>query len=289
MAAFRCFRCAGRTRKQRFMTRGLRIALALLLALNVALYSLWLSYSPIYMHDAEVLFALHARSIAATLRDTNGTFLPLYFHMPSIGANVWFHPMIVYLSAIFLKILPFSEWSVRFPSVVVGTVDVALIYLVADRLFRSKAYAVLTAAFLALTPAHFIHSRLEMDYIYPVPFVLLWLWCLLKFDDTGDRRLLWASGFALGIGFYSYIAAVVFMPLYLAFTWLYLLAKYRRPRLAHVTATVAFAIPLILFLAWRVLYPEVFSGTAYRYAITRSGLTFGVLRLLNYNLICDYV
>src|SRR3954462_4623657 len=95
-----------------------RVAVGALLIFTAALYSLRLAYSPIFMHDAEVLFALHARSIAATLHDTNGTFLPLYFHMPSIGANVCFHPMIVYLSAIFLKILPFSEWSVRFPSVV---------------------------------------------------------------------------------------------------------------------------------------------------------------------------
>jgi 4-amino-4-deoxy-L-arabinose transferase-like glycosyltransferase len=268
---------------------GRRLALGVLLASNVVLYSLWLGYSPIYMHDAEVLFALHARSIAATLHDTNGTFLPLYFHMPSIGANVWFHPMIVYLSAIFLKILPFSEWAVRFPSVVVGTVDVALIYLVAYRLFRDRRYALVAAALLALTPAHFIHSRLEMDYLYPVPFVLLWLWCLLKFDETGKPSLAWAAGLALGAGFYSYIAAVAFMPLYVLFTWLYLFARDRRVCRAHLTTTVGFCIPLILFFAWRILYPEVFSGTAYRYAITRSGLVFGVLRLLNYNVIGDYV
>ncbi len=268
---------------------GRKLILGALVVLNVILYSAWLSYSPSYMHDAEVLFALHARSIAATLRDTNGTFLPLYFHMPSIGANVWFHPMIVYLSAIVLKILPFSEWSVRLSSVLVGTVDVALVYLVALRIFRDRMYAVLAAALLALTPAHFIHSRLEMDYLYPVPFVLGWLWCLLKFDETEQSWLPWAGGFLLGAGFYSYIAAVVFMPLYLVFTWLYLLAKYRRVRLAHVAATLAFAVPLIVFVAWRILYPEVFSGTTYRYAITRGGIVFGVLRLLNYNLLGDYL
>ncbi len=268
---------------------GCRLALGVLVALNVILYSLWLGYSPVYMHDAEVLFALHARSIAATLRDTNGTFLPLYFHMPSIGANVWFHPMIVYLTAICLKVLPFAEWSVRFPSVVVGTVDVALIYLVGYRLFRDRRFALLAAALLALTPAHFIHSRLEMDYLYPVPLVLLWLWCLLKFDDTEQPWLAWAAGFALGAGFYSYIAAVAFMPLYLVFTWLYLLAKYRRVRLVHLTTTAAFCVPLVLFVSWRILHPDVFSGTAYRYAITRSGLAFGLLRLLNYNLIGDYI
>jgi 4-amino-4-deoxy-L-arabinose transferase-like glycosyltransferase len=266
-----------------------RAAIAALLVVTVGIYALWLGYSPIYMHDAEVLFALHARSIAATLRDSNGTFLPLYFHMPSIGENVWFHPMIVYFSALFLKVLPFADWSVRFPSVIVGAIDVLLIYLVGLRLFRSRAYAWLAAALLALTPAHFIHSRIEMDYLYPVPFVLGWLWCLLRFDDTEEPWLMWLAGFVLGAGFYSYIAAVAFMPLYIVFTWLFLFAKYRGIRRPHLWVTVAFCVPLIFFVAWRILYPEVFSGTAYRYAITRRGVAFGVLRLLNYNLIGDYV
>ncbi len=271
------------------MTTGRWSALAALIGATTVVYSLWLGYSPIYMHDAEVLFALHARSIAATLRDTNGTFLPLYFHMPSIGANVWFHPMIVYFSALFLKVLPFADWSVRFPSVVVGAIDVLLMYFVALRLFRSPAYAWIVAACLALTPAHFIHSRLEMDYLYPVPFVLGWLLCLLRFDDTEERWLIWLAGLVLGVGFYSYIAAVAFMPLYLVFTWLYLFAKYRGVRRAHVAFTAAFCLPLIAFVAWRFLYPQVFSGTAYRYAITRRGVVFGVLHLLNYTVIGDYV
>jgi len=100
---------------------------------------------------------------------------------------------------------------------------------------------------------------------------------------------MWLAGFILGAGFYSYIAAVAFMPLYVVFTWLYLFAKYRRPRRAHLWVTVAFCVPLIFFVAWRILYPEVFSGTAYRYAITRRGVAFGVLRLMNYNLIGEYV
>lgn len=270
--------------------RGRRVWLAALVLLNLVVYSAWLGYSPVYMHDAEVLFALHARSIAATLRDSNGTFLPLYFHMPAIGPNVWFHPVIVYLTALVLKVLPFSEWSVRFPSAIVGTIDVVLMYLVALRLFDGRrSYAVIAAAMLALTPAHFIHSRLEMDYLYPVPFVLGWLWCLVKFDDTGDSRLVWAAGAVLGLGFYSYIAAVAFMPLYLVFTWVYLAGKRRRVRRELLAVTVAFCVPLIFFVTWRVLYPDVFSGTAYRYAITRRGVVFGVLHLLNYNVIGDYV
>jgi len=160
---------------------------------------------------------------------------------------------------------------------------------VAMRLLRRRSYAIIAAGTLALTPAHFIHSRVGMDYLYPVPFVLIWIWSLLKFDDSGDRRLLWAAGAALGLGFYSYIAAVGFMPLYLVFTWLFLLARSRRIERAHAVVTVAFLIPLSGFFAWRILYPQVFSGTADRYAITKQGVLLGALHLLNYNVIGDYV
>jgi 4-amino-4-deoxy-L-arabinose transferase-like glycosyltransferase len=267
---------------------GRRIGLGFLLLLFLAASAIRLDYSPIYMHDAEVQFALHARSIAATLHDAEGRLLPLYFHMPAVGENVWFHPMLVYFTAIFLKFLPFSEWSVRFPSVVVASTDIALMYLIGCRLYSDRRYGLLAAGFLALTPAHFIHSRLAMDYIYPVPFVLLWLWCVEKFDDRED---VWAicAGFVLGVGFYSYIAAVVFMPLYLVLTWIYLFARHRRLCLSHVTSTAAFCIPLVFVIVWRIWYPEVFSGTAYRYAITRSGLVIGMLRMLNYNVIQEYV
>jgi hypothetical protein len=71
------------------------------------------------------------------------------------------------------------------------------------------------------SPAHFIHSRLLMDYLYPVPFVLLWLWCLLKFDETEKPSLCMGRGIHAWRRL-SYIAAVAFLPLYLMFTWLYL-------------------------------------------------------------------
>ena len=70
------------------------------------LYAAGLTYTPTYLCDAEVLFALNAHSIATTARDVNGRFLPLYFQ---VYADMWFQPVIVYFTALFLKVLPFSE------------------------------------------------------------------------------------------------------------------------------------------------------------------------------------
>ena len=85
--------------------------------------------------------------------------------------------------------------------VVAGIADVVLMYLVARRLFRRKLPAATAAVLLALSPAHFVFSRCALDYLAPLPFILLWLLCLLSYDRFGHRGQLLAAGLALGFGF----------------------------------------------------------------------------------------
>ena len=92
--------------------------------------------------------------------------------------------------------------------------DIALMYLVARHLFRSDFIAAIAAGLLALTPAHFIHSRYGMDYVYPVPFILAWLLCLVLYNEKPRTWLLVLGSSILGIGFYCYISSIVMMPLY---------------------------------------------------------------------------
>ena len=56
----------------------MRTALALAGVAVFALYGWNLGHAPIYLHDAEILFTLHAHSIAMTAHHTNGRLLPLY-------------------------------------------------------------------------------------------------------------------------------------------------------------------------------------------------------------------
>src|SRR5262249_23664041 len=245
------------------------VRLALVLAGAIVLYTVDLGRAPIYLHEAEVLFALHAQSIATTLHDTNGRLLPLYFQMPQSGASVWFHPMIVYAMVPFLAVLPLSEFAIRLPSVFVGLVDITLVYFIAARLFRSERWALLAAALLVLTPSHFIHSRVAMDYLYPVPFVLGWLLGLQLFLARRDRRLLFVATSCLGVGFYSYIASVGMMPLYLLMTlavvWLEGDTSFR----SSAVAIAGFTWPLVL-LIWIVFHPAFVAQTAARYQVGQS-------------------
>jgi 4-amino-4-deoxy-L-arabinose transferase-like glycosyltransferase len=246
-------------------------ALGLLIASVVALYSIGLDQVPPYLHDAEVQFALHARAIASTAHDTNGRFLPVYFQMPAIGENVWFHPVIVYMTAAVLTLVPLSEASVRFATVLVAVLNIGLLYLVVRRMRRRADVALLAAFMLALTPAHFIHARLAMDYLHPVPFILGWLLCVLRFEAERRMTDLYLAAVILGLGVYSYIASVALMPLYLVMTLIYAWhadVPWRR----LLTVAAAFGAVLLPAMAWLATHPTVASDTFSRYSTGSSFL-----------------
>jgi 4-amino-4-deoxy-L-arabinose transferase-like glycosyltransferase len=237
----------------------------LLLATGVlVVYATRLSYSPVYLHHDEVFFALQAHSIASTGRDVYGRFFPLYFQM---SENVWFQPVLVYFTGLFLTVLPLSESAVRLPSAVLGTIDVVLVYLIGRRMFKRELPAVSAAVLLGLTPAHFIHSRLAMDYIYPVPFVMAWLLCLLIFLERRQMWMLFIATSFLGIGFYTYIASVVMMPLYLLVTAAALSGIGPRPARIYAVAAAGFIWPLLILIPWAAHHADALIATAGRYQL----------------------
>jgi len=231
----------------------------------LALYAWHLDVSPPYLADDEVTFALQAHAIATTGYDLAGRLMPLYFQMGPLGETSWFHPALVYFSVPFVALLHFSEATVRLPSAIVGLANILLTYFIGRRVFGRSRDALLAAFVLALTPAHFMLSRLTADYIYPVPFVLAWLLLLLQFLETQNPRTLFLSTLCLGVGVYSYIASVIMMPVYLTITWV-VLALRTRQFLRHATiAAAGFALPLVLIPAWLAFHPQVVAQTLARY------------------------
>jgi 4-amino-4-deoxy-L-arabinose transferase-like glycosyltransferase len=239
------------------------------LAIGVAslwLYAWRLGEAPIYLSPDEAIISVDAHALASTGRDVHGTLLPLYFkvQLPGEERMGWFTPAIFYLSAIVQRIFRFSESAVRLPSVLVGVADVILIYFIGRRLFQQPFLPVVAALMLALTPAHFILSRYALDYLYPLPFVLAWLLLLLTFLERERPALLMAATFSLGIGFFSYIAAVVMMPLYFLLTCVAVVNRRGALRLLAVAAA-GFALPLLVLIPWLVAHPTALADTVARY------------------------
>lgn len=277
------------------MLRASRIALVLTFGLVAALYFFDLAATPVYLGGDEAHFGVVADAIARTGRNLRGDFLPLFvnladpfFEKTQPWGDTWYQPFLFYLTALAVKVLPFSEAAVRAPAAFLGgVVSPVLMYLVAMRLLSSRLQALVAALVLALAPAHLILSRQALDYICPLPFVLGWLWCLIAFVQTGRIVFAAVGGLLLGIGCYSYIASWAMMPIYLALSWFVfyragsadakmlppprgaLRRTSRQGRFREAAAaTVGFVLPLIVLIPWLWMNPQMLRETVARYSLS---------------------
>jgi 4-amino-4-deoxy-L-arabinose transferase-like glycosyltransferase len=246
------------------------------LSVTTVLYVIDLEHTPVYFGGDEAHFAIHGDALAKTGRDLNGTRLPLFVNLWDPQGDItvqeqfpaWYQPVLFYVIAITLKILPLHEISVRLPTALIGgLLSPLLTYLVAMRLMKDRRLAMLALLVLALSPPLLILSRQALDYVCPIPFVLGWLWCLLAFLERGGNWRVFTGGLILGVGFYSYIASWAFMPFCLALTWLTIYRSRPHALRPVLLATVGFLIPLLLLIPWAWLHPEMFVQTAGRYLV----------------------
>jgi 4-amino-4-deoxy-L-arabinose transferase-like glycosyltransferase len=228
------------------------LAIVLLVVAGGLLYATRLGEVPVYVMHDEAQGALQAQSIATTGRDLSGRLLPLYFTEPEFPPGR--DPALIYVTAVGLTLLPFSEAGVRTPTALVAVLNVVLVFFVARRLFQSTAMGLVAAGLLLFTPIHFIRGRLLLSPLYSIPFIFAWLWALTRFEADRTPRKLATAAIWLGLGTYSYLAAVVMMPVYLGVT---LAIGYRRLGVsAAVKAGAAFAATLIPMVLWYVTHPE---------------------------------
>ena len=256
-----------------FVTRGGLIVLAL----GSALYLVALDRYPVVLGGDEAHFAVHAESIARTGRDLNGTLLPLFVNItdptvPNHSSGIWYQPVLFYVMAPFIAALGISEWAARLPVALAAIADIWLVYAIGYRLLRSRSGAIAAGLLLALTPAHIIVGRQALDYIAPLPFVLIWFLGLLRFLDGGRLRDLVIGSLALGAGLFSYIAAWILMPLY----FLLGMAAIWRSRLPTATRAIAasaaaLALPLAGLAAAVASSPAMLANTLTRYALPGGG------------------
>jgi len=239
-----------------------------LLLLTATLYAWGLGNTPTYLSPDEAIIAVDAHSLATTGRDVHGTLLPLYFyiHQPRSERTGWFTPVIFYLSAAVQSVLPFSEATIRVPSVLIGLAGVVLLFVVARGAFANQWVALLTAAMLALSPAYYIFSRYGLDYLYPVPFLVAWALALHRALQSPTPQRLLVCGLCLGVAFYSYAAAMLLTPMLLVVSIAALWPTLERPSRAAIVAA-GYALPLTFFLVWFAFHPDAFASTAQRYAL----------------------
>jgi 4-amino-4-deoxy-L-arabinose transferase-like glycosyltransferase len=231
------------------------IATACLLALaTFILYSLELRREPVGPEEA--------RLISAAQQVPKGV-PPL---LVNIGGNRWVQPFGFYLTTISHAIAP-GFFAGRRASIFVASVNVALIFLVAWRMFARYLPALGAALILMFTPAHFAFGRVGLDAIYVIPFILIWLYAVLEFVDKDRPAAMAVAAAALGAGVYSAPSA----PLTMMFLWITMMVALwvaRRRKLSTLLiAAGTFVATLIPLMVWFYLHPATYQDTYGRWAI----------------------
>ena len=257
-----------------------RYALVVLGAALVATYLVDLRRTPVYFGGDEAHFAVIGQSLATDGTSLVGDRWPVFVRLddpagpqePLPWGTTWYQPLLFYVVALVLKVLPLTEATVRLPMAIVGgIINPLLMFAVGRRLFRHDGLAALGAALLLLSPAHLILSRQALDYVAPLPFVLAWFWCVLTYVDSRQTRFALAGGVVLGLGCYSYIASWGLMPGFLALSGLAYWWAGGRWMKATALSAAGFATAVVPAVVWLSRHQEMLVDTVRRYQVAEDG------------------
>lgn len=110
-------------------------------------------------HD-EMGYIYNSYLVAKTAKNIHGEFLPF---LTWLTEGFPYMPVPIYFSAPFFWFLPLTSMSGRLSSVLLGIVDVVLLFLLVKYLFKSTSLALLSSLFLAISPWHIFITRSSYD------------------------------------------------------------------------------------------------------------------------------
>ena len=244
-----------------------RYVVLIVLFLGTLLLSIKILNVPPGINGDEAAIGLNSSLISKTLKDENGNFLPLFVN--TLHNSDWKQPTTIYTTAIFFKIFGPSFFLLRFVSVIFCLISAALLYTILDKYVGYKE-ALIGLAIFFTTPIIVIQSHLALENIAPLPFILLWLFYLLKYLQNGKGKFLFYAGLSIGLSIYSYngmrlVAPALFIGTigYITHAFSYKFSLWKlRPFI------IGFIVSLLILILLKNTYPGAIFGSARPLKIT---------------------
>lgn len=172
-----------------------------------------LGVNPPSLYWDEVSQGYNAYSILKTGHDEHKELFPIA-RFQAFGD--YKAPVYIYLDVLPIAIFGQSEFAVRFPSALFGTLTVLVCYFLVLELFfenkRKQAIAAFSAFFLAISPWHIQLSRVAYEANIATFFTITGLFLFL-ISVRKDIKFFLLSIISFVIAFYSFNAHRVFIPL----------------------------------------------------------------------------
>jgi 4-amino-4-deoxy-L-arabinose transferase-like glycosyltransferase len=192
----------------KFFTFSL-ILLLFLIGLGIRIYNI--DGIPPGIDWDEASIGYNAFSINETGKDEWGKPFPLLFQ----AFGDYKLPVYIYTTALFIKLLGVSVFSIKLTAILAGSLSIIVIYFIAQQIFKNRAISFLASIFLTFSPQSIFFSRLSQEVILCNFFIL----CGILFEVLYLRKkkiaFFYASFVFLALSLFTYNLARIVSPLLL--------------------------------------------------------------------------
>lgn len=217
-----------------------------------------LGSNPPSLNWDEASTGYNAYSILKTGKDEYGNFLPLSIR----SFDDYKPPLYTYLDAPFIGLFGLSETAVRFPSALLGTLTIPLIYFLILELFDKKkenlkqleVIGLTGALFFAISPWSLQFSRAAYEGNIGLFFLLSGLVFFLK--SFKNPKLLYVSSLSFVLSMYSYHSFRLVVPVLFLF-----MAGIFYKELLKMKKAVVISLVIFILLVAPIFYSFIAAGT----------------------------
>lgn len=189
-----------------FNSQNIIITLILVLGFFLRFYNLENVPAGFFADEAAVGY--DAYRISETGRDEYGNFLPIFFW----SFEDYKRPLSIYTDLPFILTFKLTEVAVRLQAAFFGMITIIFVYLIGKEIISKNCG--LWAAFIAATLPWFVHySRVGLDYSTYIAMFSGSTFFLIK--ATSNKQFVVPFFIFLGLTFYSYQPAALFVPILL--------------------------------------------------------------------------
>lgn len=202
------------------MNRFQKAAVFVLVFLTLITRLVTLSRVPPHLSNDEISIAYDSYSIRHTARDEHNNFLPVSFQ----SHNTYKAPLYVYLATITNYFLGNSEFSVRLPSAILGSLTVFVFGYIIFLLSKNINLSIISVGVLSLTPWHIYTSRMALESNIAVIFLATALLIFFKSIINNNNHFLILSMIFFASSIWAYHTEWLLTPM-IMFSLFYIYRK----------------------------------------------------------------
>ena len=198
------------------------------------------------LHIDEVSMGYNTWALTYFGTDRYGVSMPIYFNNAGSGQS----SLYVYLAVLVSKVIGYSVFSLRVVSVFFGALLLIFGVKAAYEMFGMKC-ALITAAVIDIMPLFLMSERWAFDCNAMLPMLVMFLYFYVKLIKTQKMKYAVAAGITFGVTMYSYILAVLMLPVFVVFAVIYSLIM-KKIKIKHIGAIffsgLIVSLPILLYL-----------------------------------------